>query len=680
MIVFDLLGPDFAVRRGSPLPFGASVRRTGINFAVFARHASAVSLLLYQPGEADPFLTLPLDPRYNRTGDVWHAFVRDLRWGVEYAWRMDGGRSRDPHLHRYDPSAPLLDPYARVVAGAAVWSRRGRRRAFLTNHNFEWQDDQPLNTPLADSIIYELHVRGFTRHPSSGVAAPGTFLGLAEKIPYLKELGVTAVELLPVSEFDETDNVNVNPLSGEQLRNYWGYSTISFFSPKASYAASGAVVREFKEMVKRFHEAGIEVILDMVFNHTAEGDQRGPTLSFRGIDNATYYILDPQTGAYRDFTGCGNTLNCNHPVVRDLILDCLRYWVVEMHVDGFRFDLASVLGRGRDGSVLANPPLLEHLAADPILANTKLIAEAWDAAGLYQVGSFPAWGRWAEWNGHFRDDVRRFVKGDEGMVPALAARLSGSADLYESSGRQPFHSINFVTCHDGFTLRDLVSYNDKHNLANGEGNRDGTDANHSWNCGHEGEPAAEAINALRARQSKNLLALLLLAHGVPMLLGGDEFGRTQRGNNNAYCQDNETSWIDWRLARDEADLLRFARLLIAFRRTQPTLRRQSFSQGGPGFQFHGVRLDAPDWSPASRSLAMFLGAVPGEAGDHVYIIANAFWEALTFELPPLAWRRVVDTSLAPPDDVHLPMSAPSLRGALHYEVAPRSVVVLAARR
>ena len=678
--LLELVGPGFAVRRGSPLPFGASVRPTGVNFAIFARHATSVSLAIFYPGDDDPLVAFPLDPRYNRTGDVWHVFLKDLRHGAAFGWLMDGRRGEHPRLHAYDPSVVLIDPYTRTLAGGEIWGKPGTRRAFLTSLNFDWELDQPLNTPLADSIIYELHVRGFTRHPSSGVAAPGTFLGLAEKIPYLKELGVTAVELLPVSEFDETENVNRNPQTGQRLSNFWGYSTIGFFAPKAAYSASGAVVREFKEMVKRFHAAGIEVILDMVFNHTAEGDHRGPTLSFRGIDNATYYILDPESGAYKDFTGCGNTLNCNHPVVRDLILDCLRYWVIEMHVDGFRFDLASVLGRGRDGSVLANPPLLEHLAADPILANTKLIAEAWDAAGLYQVGTFPAWGRWAEWNGKFRDDLRRFVKGDPGMVQALATRLSGSPDLYQAGGRQPFHSINFVTCHDGFTLRDLVSYIEKRNLDNGEENRDGTDANWSWNCGVEGETADPAVNELRTRQVKNFLTLLLVSYGVPMLTGGDELARTQRGNNNAYCQDNEVSWLDWRLDAGREDLLRFTRLLIAFRRTQPALRRQRYDQDGSWFEFHGVRLNEPDWSWHSRSLAMFLRAVPGEAGDAVYIIANAYWEPLRFELPRLAWRRVVDTSRPSPADIRPPGWAVSLDGALAYVAGPRSVVVLTAPR
>ena len=479
--------------------------------------------------------------------------------------------------------------------GTVSAGKRPYRNAVVVDNDFDWGDDQPLNLPLVDSIIYEAHVRSFTVHSSSGVAHPGTYAGLIEKIPYLKQLGVTAVELLPVNEFEEGDTDRVNPFTGERLLNLWGYQPTAFYAPNTAYSsnrADGEQVREFKQLVRALHQAGIEVILDMVFNHTAEGDENGPTWSFRGIDNSTYYILDPDTGKYVNFSGCGNTVNCNNPVVRDFIVDCLRYWVLEMHVDGFRFDLASILGRGMDGRVLKNPPLLESLAYDPVLANSKLIAEAWDAAGLYQVGTLPSWGRWAEWNGIYRDDVRKFVKGDAGMTSALATRLLGSPDLYETSAREPYHSINFVTCHDGFTLNDLVSYNEKHNLANGENNTDGTDANYSWNCGVEGPTDDPAINQLRARQRKNFAAILLCSHGVPMFLEGDEIGRTQQGNNNAYCQDNEVSWLDWRMMASHADLLRFFRLMIAFRKRCPLLRRDSFQfhgEGGFHITWHGVK-------------------------------------------------------------------------------------------
>ncbi|MCL4810017.1 MAG: glycogen debranching enzyme, partial [Thermoanaerobaculia bacterium] len=518
---------------------------------------------------------------------------------------------------------------------------------------------------------------------SSGVAHPGTFRGVVEKIPYLVDLGVTAVELMPVTEFEENDNERRNPFTGERLKNLWGYHPVSFFAPRSAYAASrepGAAVDEFREMVKALHEAGIEVILDIVVNHTGEGDEKGPTHSFRGLDNSTYYILDGE-GRYTNFSGCGNTFNCNHPVARDLVLDALRYWVTEMHVDGFRFDLASILGRGRDGSVLTNPPLLERIAADPVLANTKLIAEAWDAAGLYQVGHFPNWGRWAEWNGRYRDDLRRFLKGDGGMVSLLATRLSGSADLYQGGGRAPHHSVNFVTSHDGFPLADLFTYSRKYNDANGEGNRDGGDDNHSWNCGHEGPGAPPEVERLRRRMARNAFALLLVSQGVPMILSGDEAGRTQRGNNNAYCQDNEISWFDWELVERNADLVRFVKTLVRLRRRNPLLRRRSFVAEGPGaapVTWHGHVPYRPDWSPGATCLGMHLKD-PAE-GDDVYVVANAHHETHRIELaPPSAGRRwhvVVDTYREPPFDAFEEGSEPLLADPMHLEVGPRSIVVL----
>ncbi len=670
------------VGRGSPLPLGATVRPEGINFAIFSRHATQATLVLLQPGDEPASIELKLDSRVNRTGDIWHTLVRGLAPGVLYNLRIARHPCPNPAVYRCDPAAALLDPYAR---GVTVENNESSRRwGAVPVDKFDWGLDQPLSYPLADSIIYELHVRGFTQHPSSAAERPGTFLGLTEKIPYLKELGVTAVELLPVHDFEETFCDRVNPATGGRLRNYWGYDPISFFAPKCSYSAEPRPADEFREMVKRFHAAGIEVILDVVFNHTAEGDEHGPTFSFRGIDNPVYYLVDPETGAYRNYSGCGNTLNCNHPVVRSLILDALRYWVTEMHVDGFRFDLASILGRGRDGSVLASPPLLENLSADPVLANTKLIAEAWDASGLYQVGSFPAWGRWAEWNGRFRDDLRRFVKGDPGMVPALAARLCGSPDLYQTSERQPYHSINLVTCHDGFTLADLVAYNEKHNQMNGENNLDGSNENLSWNCGVEGQTDSAEILNLRRRQVKNCATLLLMAHGVPMILAGDEFGRTQQGNNNAYCQDNEVSWIDWTLKEKNAGLFRFFRLLIAFRHRHAALRRVSFVPLPccPRIEWHGVKLGCPDWSWDSRSLAMHL-SLRDETGaeEDVYLIANAHWEQHAFEIPFLVnrrWVRFVDTSLEPPNDAAEDEASAFAVGNT-YNAGPRSVVVLVAR-
>lgn len=690
----SLLSSDFVVSRGAPLPLGAHRIHDGVNFSIFSRHASSVVLLLFHPGQEDPFLELPLDIRFNRTGEIWHALVKGLDPGVRYAYRMDRKPASNFRVYRYNSDTVLLDPYAKVISGHADWASEPEngfylRRNMLLSGEFDWGSDQPLNIPLSETVIYETHVRGFTMHPSSGVSKPGTFAGLIEKIPYLKDLGITAVELLPVHEFEELDTIRVNPRTGQRLVNFWGYQPINFFAPNAAYSSlkgDGDQVREFKTLVKSMHAAGIEVILDVVFNHTAEGDDRGPTFSYRGIDNPVYYMLDPQ-GQYLNYSGCGNTLNCNHPVVRDLIVECLRYWVMEMHVDGFRFDLASILGRGTDGTVLRNPPLLESLAHDPVLANTKLIAEAWDAAGLYQVGTFPAWSRWAEWNGKFRDDVRRFVRAEPGMVSALATRLVGSPDLYRTSSREPYHSINFVTCHDGFTLADLVSYDRKHNEENGENNTDGANENFSWNCGVEGPTDDAEILRLRTRQAKNLAAILMISDGVPMILAGDELGRTQRGNNNAYCHDNEISWIDWQLAEKNAGIHRFFRLLIEFRRHHPLLRSTSYGsltgEGDRRLEWNGIKLGQPDWSHESRSLAMHLSGL-SELGaeDHIYFIANSYWEPLTFELPNtgLKWLRFVDTTLASPDDILEPGEEIPVGLDGKYLAGPRSVAVLVGRR
>ncbi len=549
---------------------------------------------------------------------------------------------------------------------------------------FDWELDQPLNYHLADSVIYEMHVRGFTRHKSADVTHPGSFHGIIEKIPYLQKLGITAVELLPVTEFDEADNFRKNPLIGESLHNFWGYHPMSFFAPKAAYAVdmtAGAQVREFKEMVKALHAAGIEVILDMVFNHTGEGNEEGRTLSLRGFDNSVYYIVDPQSGVYANYSGCGNTVNCNHPVVRDLIIDALCYWVTEMHIDGFRFDLASILGRGSNGEVLTNPPLLERIAGNPVLANTKLIAEAWDAAGLYQVGTFPNFGRWAEWNGKFRDDIRRFVRGDKGMVPVLATRLAGSSDLYQDDGRDPYHSINFITSHDGFTLADLVSYQTKHNEANGEYNADGDDHSFSANHGVEGSTNDPATLALRAQQLRNFATLLILAHGVPMLLAGDEMARSQDGNNNAWCQDNAISWIDWSDLERNRSLFRFFRNLIAFRQRHALLRPRHFEgeeSGERRLVWHGRELNRPDWSDTSHSLGMHL---QGQADEvEIYLIVHAADYGADFNLPKpgnsTLWRRFIDTSLEAGQTSCIPGEEQEVADQHSYRVRERSVVVL----
>jgi glycogen operon protein len=677
-----------------PLPLGVTVRRHGVNFSVFSRYATSCTLVLFKPEAQDPYVEIPLDPLDNRTGQIWHVFVEGLDAGVQYGYRFDMQPNPDPRFHRFDPSKVLLDPYALALSNGGSWGEfkpgtRPYRNGLVLENHFDWEHDRPLNIPLVDSIIYELHVRSFTQSPSSAVSHPGTFAGLIERIPYLKKLGVTAVELLPVNEFEESDTDRANPFTGQPLLNLWGYQSTAFFAPNAAYSSNpdtGDQVREFKEMVRAFHKAGIEVILDIVFNHTAEGDEHGPTWSFRGIDNSTYYILECGTGKYENFSGCGNTVNCNNPVVRDFIVDCLRYWVMEMHVDGFRFDLASILGRGQDGSVLKNPPLLESLAYDPVLANTKLIAEAWDAGGLYQVGSFPSWGRWAEWNGIFRDDIRKFVKGDTGMTSPLATRLLGSPDLYLTSAREPYHSINFVTCHDGFTLHDLVSYNEKHNLANGQNNSDGSNANYSWNCGIEGPTDDQPINQLRLQQQKNCAAILLVSHGVPMILAGDEMGRTQQGNNNAYCQDNEISWVDWKLAETNAGLLRLFQLMIAFRKRCRLLRRDSFEFSGEhGFHvtWHGVKRVRPDWSSESRSLAMQLTQLhEGDVREDLFFIANSHCGDLEFELPEIGqqeWFRMVDTALQSPLDIAEDGQEFPLLSQEKYLVKARSVAVFVAK-
>jgi len=675
---------DHRTSPGTPLPFGATRTRDGFNFSLFSRNGEAVSLLFFKSGQAEALDEIFLDPAVNRTGDVWHIEVHGLDPNLRYGYRVSGPCDPRGSGHYYSAERLLLDPYARALTGGSVWGekylRSGegsstsefRRRCCLVEDDFDWQGERPLKIPLKDSIIYELHVRGYTCDKSSGVAYPGTYLGLVEKIPYLQELGVTAVELLPVTEFNENENVNRNPVNGEVLKNFWGYSPIAFFAPKAAYAVNGrngSQVSEFKEMVRAFHQAGIEVILDIVFNHTAEGDTTGPVYNFRGLDNTIYYMLDFETRQYLNFSGCGNTLNCNHPMVRKLIMDCLRRWVIEMHVDGFRFDLASVLGRDSDGEVMENPPMIEQIAEDPVLSETKIIAEAWDAAGLYQVGSFSSHPRWAEWNGRYRDDVRAFMAGTGENVSALATRISGSADLYQHQQKAPFNSINFITSHDGFTLYDLVSYERKHNEANGENNQDGGDDNRSWNSGAEGESGDARINNLRARRMRSLAVVLFLSQGTPMFVAGDEFGRTQFGNNNAYCQDNEISWVDWRLAERNHDLLRFFRLLIALRKSHPVFRRAEFFPDPNGSGIHEIHWQSlqpgeADWSPQCRTLGFMLDGrcVDCGADDDFMVLLNGDLEHRQFTLPEpregRRWHQLVDTGQEAPDDIFREDEAP----------------------
>jgi glycogen operon protein len=663
-------------------------------------------LLYDRVGDPEPAEVIALDPNKDRWGDIWSIFVPGLEPGQLYQFQADG--PWDPERgQRFDGRARLIDPYARALAGEFSLGPDGLLRppkCVVVDDAFDWQGDRHLRRGLADTVIYEMHVRGFTQSPSSGVAHPGTYLGVIEKIPYLQSLGVTAVELMPVHEFV----AGMPTPDGPPRVNYWGYDPLAFFAPHRGYAAGtepGAQVREFKEMVRALHAAGIEVILDVVFNHTAEGNQLGPTLSFKGLENRVYYMLGDGGSSYRNYSGCGNTVNGNHPIVRELIFLCLRHWVHNYHVDGFRFDLASILSRDRNGDLLPNPPVVEVITEDPMLADTKMIAEAWDAAGAYQVGSFASL-RWAEWNGRYRDDVRRYWRGDFAQTGHLATRLAGSSDLYGNDGRQPCHSINFVTSHDGFTLQDLVSYREKHNEANGEGNRDGDDNNFSDNYGVEGPTERPEIIALRARQLRNLAATLLLSQGVPMLLSGDECRRTQRGNNNAWCQDNPLSWFDWDLVGRHADLVRFVHELVRFRLENPTLRRRSFLQGGTSgtgalpdvewFSADGVHID---WYAADCSLTCVFGAPTRDAllaGDdlaaggidgvprHVMVIAHAGSLPRSFRVPEspavraLAWRVFVQTAMEPPHDVLPDGTGPLVDVERPLELAARSLVCLVA--
>jgi len=692
------------VRVGVPLPMGPYARGEGANFSLFSRHASRVRLELFDhPEDATAARVIDLDPARNRTGDVWHVWVEGIRPGQLYAYRVNGPyQPKDGH--RFNFNKLLLDPFATAISRLPIWEFGPARgydpsvpgdsvcstidnagampKCVFTQEYFDWHEDRPPRHPWSKTVIYETHVRGFTIHPTSGVEHPGTYRGLMEKIPYFKELGVTSVELMPVQEFNEHEVIGINPHTGRPLRKYWGYDPVVFCAPKASYSSSGGVGQqtlEFKEMVRAFHHAGLEVILDVVFNHTAEGNELGPTLCFRGIENQVFYMLTEDKRYYRDYTGTGNTINANHPVVRDHILTALRYWVVEMHVDGFRFDLASVLGRGRSGNVLPNPPLLERIAEDPILRDVKIIAEAWDAAGAYEVGSFSE-RRWAEWNGQYRDDVRRFWRGDEGLLGLFAQRICGSADIYSKSGKGPESSINFVTCHDGFTLQDLVSYREKHNEANGENNHDGTSANFSENYGVEGETTDGRIESIRKRQIKNFLLTLFISRGVPMLLGGDEFRRTQHGNNNAYCQDNETSWCDWSYLEQHQDICRFTRGMIAFRRAHRILSIEQFYTDAEihWFSQHG---DLPHWTdPREKQLACLV-----YENDHqaLYLMFNAGAEVVDFYLPPMPngarWHLAADTSHEVPEDLYAAGDEPLLDHWQTYHLGPQSSAILVAR-
>jgi len=682
-------------REGRNSPLGATVSKGGVNFSVFSKNATGVELLLFDDtDDAGPARTIRLDPATNRTYHYWHVFVPGVQAGQIYGYRVEGPSDFVRGM-RFDPAKVLLDPYGRGVAVPKDYSRdaassegdnaaTAMKSVVVDPSAYDWEGDAPLKRPSSRTIVYEMHVRGFTRHPSSGVAEKkrGTFAGLIEKVPYLQKLGITAVELLPVFQFDAQD-------CPRGKVNYWGYAPVSYFAPHQAYSSRReplGPVDEFRDMVKALHRAGIEVILDVVFNHTAEGNHDGPTFCFRGLENEAYYILEPDKSRYSNYTGCGNTLDASNPIVRRMVVDSLHHWVTEMHVDGFRFDLASILTRDANGTPLANPPVLWDIESDPVLAGTKLIAEAWDAAGLYQVGSFIG-DSWKEWNGRFRDDARSFFRGEEDSVGRFADRLIGSPEIFGHEEREPEQSVNFVTCHDGFTLNDLVSYNEKHNEANGEDNRDGANDNRSWNCGVEGQTDDPMVERLRNRQVKNFLAVTLMSIGMPMILMGDEVRQTQHGNNNAYCQDNETSWFDWTLLKKHADLHRFVTLLNARR----MLRDMEHERGRLSLNqmirqankaWHGVKLNQPDWSSHSHCLAFSVEIAKEKMLIHM--ILNAYWEPLDFELPPAGgktgnqWRRWIDTSLDSPNDIVEWQASPAVPGVT-YRAEARSAVVLFAR-
>ena len=674
----------FKVRPGFYNRDGATASSNGVSFTVHSHGATSCALLLFHPQEKEPFARLEYPESYH-IGNTYSMLVFGLQIEeFEYAFQLDGPYDKEKGL-LFDKNNILLDPYARAVTGQRNWGERPEEgedfvyHARVVENNFDWGKLRQLELPLEDLVIYEMHVRGFTKHDSSGVTAKGTYEGLRQKIPYLKDLGINAVELMPIFEFDEMENARV--VDGVQLYNYWGYNTVCFFAPNTGYSS---VVEhnhegdELKQLIYELKENGIEVILDVVFNHTAEGNEDGPSFSFKGIDNNIYYILTPD-GHYYNFSGCGNALNCNHPMTRRFIIDCLRYWVTEYRVDGFRFDLASILARDQNGEPMANPPILQEIACDSILGKVKLIAEAWDAAGLYQVGHFPAYNRWSEWNGKYRDDLRRFLKGDEGMAGAAITRITGSRDMYDSMERGQSASVNFLTCHDGFTLYDLYSYNIKHNEKNGWNNTDGDNNGNSWNCGVEGETDDPQIIGMRRRMARNAFTILMCSRGIPMFLAGDEFLNTQFGNNNAYCQDNITSWLDWRRLEENRDIFRFFRYMIQFRKEHRVLRA-NVSDGACGFpdvSFHGVKPWSGHFEGHDRYVGvMFTGQEGGKDVQIVYLASNAYWEDITAELPALphglVWKIAADTWEERQD--------PQEISGTGFTIRPRSVMVFEAEQ
>ena len=696
---------NFSLYKGSGHPFGATVDNEGVNFSIYSQNATSVELLIFNnPDDLDPITSINLDPIDNHSFYMWHIYVEGVKPGMGYAYRVDGP-SEIENGHRFDKEKVLIDPYSKGNT-LSLWDRGAAcrpgdnlhcsmRSVVIDHEGYDWEGDEPLKRPMSETIVYEMHLAGFTKSPTSGVKNPGTYKGLIEKIPYLKNLGITAVELLPCFSFDHKDVFGIH--DGNKLVNYWGYSTMGYFAPHQAYCTSensGKHLDEFRDMVKALHKAGIEVILDVVFNHTDEGNHQGPTFCFKGFDNSTYYYLSGENGSkefYYDYTGCGNTFNCNHPVGEKLILDSLRFWVKEMHVDGFRFDEGSVLSRGENGSPLEHPPVIWSIELDDILAESKVIAEAWDAAGLYQIGYFPG-ARWAEWNGKYRDAIRGFVKGDSGLIGEVAARVSGSADLYQWHQHEPTNSVNFITAHDGFTLYDLCAYNEKNNWANGENNNDGINDNLSWNCGAEGPTDNQWINDLRKRQVKNHASLLMLSMGVPMIVGGDEFMRTQNGNNNTYCQDNELNWYNWESieSTESQEMIRFWKKLIEKRKKYIDHFKGKYFTGKtnkfglPDLSWHGTNLNNPDWgNNQSKCLAMTIGDVtPGSnQSENIHCMFNMHWDAVSFQIPQiegLKWMRSIDTSLPSPEDIVDPDKYVEITNT-NYLLTGRSVVVLVSR-
>ncbi|MBQ1870365.1 MAG: glycogen debranching protein GlgX [Treponema sp.] len=701
---------------GNPLPIGTQVYPDGVNFSVYSRNATRIFLDLFdKSSDVKPYSTLVLSPEQNRTGDLWHIFVKGIKAGTLYLFRVEGP-FEPSEGHRFNPKVYLFDPRAKALTSESLFLNipptyrppvdkedmevfKGRdmekfpKCVVVDNSAFDWEGDKPLNYPLSKCVIYETHLKGFTAGKENSVSCPGTYAGFTQKIPYLKRLGVTSVELLPIFEFDEYENTNVNPRTGERMKNYWGYSTMCFFAPKASYAADkspGGCVNEFKALVKELHKNGIEIILDVVFNHTAEGNENGITFCFRGFENSIFYLLpNSHKEHYMNFSGCGNTTNCGHPVLANYIIECLRYWVLNYHIDGFRFDLAAVLNRTQDGGLVEASSLVDAIQQDPVLHDTKMIAEPWDAGGAYQSGCFP--GRWAEWNDRFRDDIRKFWNGHEKLATAAATRISGSNDLFQF--RRPCNSINYITCHDGFTMNDLVSYNGKHNEENGEANRDGNDSNWSYNFGFEGPTANPSIERTRTRQMKNFILTMLISQGTPMLLAGDEFRRGQQGNNNAYCQDNETSYIDWGICRLNDRLVTFTQRAIELRKKHAVFRRENFFKGNkagevPDIQWYAYDGSLPDWNVMQNFLGFTLSGKycldeNGKGDNDFYIAMSTDRHDTLVTIPTLKdgrrWYRVADTSIEADDSLVLEGRIEQLHSQSRYVLPAGSMIILMAK-